>query len=77
MLLKQKLLDKQIKPCPCGAIPKELLLYDANQGSKYAFVQGDCCGEWMIEFRSNYLDLESDECKELALLAWNGSSRKP
>lgn len=48
--------------CPCGKTPKELSVEDANQGGKWAFVSGDCCGEWKIEFRTNYADLQSDEC---------------
>lgn len=65
----------EIKPCPCGKVPTELFLADANQGMKWAFASGDCCGEWIIEFRTNYATLDSDECKRLALEAWNGTPR--
>lgn len=65
----------KIAPCPCGKTPTELGIYDANQGSKWAFVNGNCCGEWMIEFRTNYTALDSDECKKLARDAWNASPR--
>jgi hypothetical protein len=64
-----------IAPCPCGKIPIELYITDANQGSKWAYVNGDCCGEWMIEFRTNYYNLDSPECRELALEAWNTAPR--
>lgn len=61
--------------CPCGKVPTELGIADANQGGKWAFVHGDCCGEWMIEFRTDYNPLESDECKRLAREAWNSAPR--
>ena len=61
--------------CPCGNVPTELGITDANQGSKWAFVTGDCCGEWTIEFRTNYAALDSDECKGLAVEAWNTAPR--
>jgi len=66
-----------IKPCPCGKTPAEIAVYDLNQGGKWAAAVPDCCGEWMIEFRTNYLNAESDECKQLALDAWNDAPRNP
>ena len=61
--------------CPCGKIPTELDIYDANQGGKWANVVPNCCGEWMIEFRTNYAALDSEECKRLAREAWNEAPR--
>lgn len=61
--------------CPCGKIPTTLQIYDAGQGGKWANVAGDCCGEWLIEFRTNYTAQDSDECKALAALAWNSAPR--
>lgn len=66
---------KELKPCPCGKTPDRLGISDGGQGGKYHFVAGDCCSEWMIEFRANYKPLESDECMALAIAAWNASPR--
>jgi len=48
---------------------------DAGQGAKYANAAGNCCGEWMIEFRTNYEPFHSDKCMELAIAAWNNAPR--
>ena len=61
--------------CPCGKVPDELAIMDGGQGSKWAFASGSCCGEWHIEFRTNYHALDSDACKKLAREAWNGTPR--
>jgi hypothetical protein len=61
--------------CPCGKTPQELSITDAGQGGKWANVSGNCCGEWMIEFRTNYENLDSDKCKALAVEAWNAAPR--
>jgi hypothetical protein len=62
--------------CPCGRTPTEALqIADAGQGSKWATVAGDCCGEWMLEFRTQYAALDSDECRKLAREAWNSAPR--
>ena len=63
----------KLKPCPCGKIPPDLSIVD--NGSKWAYVYGDCCGEWHIEFRTMYNSIESTKCKKLAIEAWNNSSR--
>ena len=63
-----------IKECPCGEIPTELII--EKGGRKYSFAYGDCCSDWLIEFRSNYFKPDSIECKQLALKAWNGTKRK-
>ena len=64
-----------LKKCPCGETPMELHISDAGQGGKWATVSGACCDEWMIEFRTNYHDLDTDECMDLAIDAWNGAAR--
>lgn len=63
-----------LKRCPCGKVPKDVFV---QQGacSKWAYVYGDCCGEWSIEFRTGYKDIESEACKELAVDAWNEALR--
>jgi hypothetical protein len=63
-----------LKKCGCGKTPKNLSITQENS-YKWAWVSGDCCGEWSIEFRTNYLDLESEECKALANEAWNSAPR--
>lgn len=63
----------KLKPCPCGKTPT--LLFIADNGSKWAYVSGSCCGEWHIEFRTQYHRIETDECMELAIEAWNTAER--
>jgi hypothetical protein len=66
----------KLKPCFCGEIPTELILMPSDGSYKYAFACGNCCGDWSIEFRTNYKKLESPECMELAIKAWNNSPRQ-
>jgi hypothetical protein len=61
--------------CPCGAIPEALGIMDTGQGRKYMACMGTCCGEWMIEFRSDYHQQDSAECMERAIDAWNRAPR--
>ena len=65
----------QLKPCPCGKIPKELNIYGDFDGAKWAYVSSDCCGDWELEFRTQYSAWESEECKQYALERWNGAKR--
>jgi len=64
-----------IKQCPCGEIPEKLCISDAGQGGKWAMVSPYCCGEWSLEFRTSYTALDSDECMQYALQAWNEAPR--
>jgi hypothetical protein len=64
-----------LKRCPCGKVPNSLFVTDANQGGKYANVNGDCCGEWTIEFRTGYSKVGSDDCMSVAVAAWNDAPR--
>lgn len=64
-----------MKPCPCGKTPNELHVTDAAQGGKWAFASGDCCGEWNIEFRTEYNIIGGEACAELAIIAWNDTPR--
>ncbi len=68
--------NKNIKPCPCGRPIDELCISDAGQGGKWAYVTGNCCGEWAIEFRTSYTKWNSTECMELAITAWNNAPRQ-
>ena len=66
----------ELKPCPCGEKPTGLDITDGSQGGKYHYVSGDCCGEWIIEFRANYTPVKSSACMALATEAWNSAPRK-
>ena len=68
-------MSTELAACPCGKTPNELSIVDGGQGGKWAFVYGGCCGEWHIEFRTNYSDFGSQECKRLAREAWNAAPR--
>ena len=65
----------ELKQCPCGTTPSQLFISDIGQGGKWASASGDCCGEWNIEFRTQYHNLNSDECMKLAIEAWNEATR--
>ena len=67
--------DKELKPCPCGETPKDLCVTDAEQGGKWAIVSGLCCGDWEIEFCTDYYAIDSDEYKALGIEAWNEAKR--
>lgn len=64
-----------LSKCPCGTTPKELWICENGQGSKYASASGDCCGEWNIEFKTQYHGLDTQECMALAVSAWNEAGR--
>ena len=68
--------ERGLMPCPCGKHPTELVIVDAGQGGKWAYVYGDCCSKWNIEFRTQYHPLDSNECMALALEAWNEAPRR-
>lgn len=64
-----------LKQCPCGKTPESLSIVDNGQGSKWASIYPSCCGEWSIEFRTNYELLHSKDCMDLAVNAWNEAPR--
>ena len=64
---------QKLKPCPCGKTPETLHI--ADNGSKWAYVSGNCCNGWSIEFRTQYNRIETDECMALAIEAWNEAER--
>ena len=66
---------KDLKPCPCGKTPKKLIISDAGQGGKWAYVGGDCCEDWEIEFRTDYYALDDPKCERLAIQCWNEAER--
>ena len=63
-----------LAPCPCGQVPASLSISDYG-GYKYALASPSCCGEWLIEFRTNYKPLDSEACMTLAHAAWNAAPR--
>ncbi len=65
--------NKQLKKCPCGQIPKDLLI-ETGSSCKYSFACGDCCNEWSVEFRTTYTNDDS-ELEKLASIAWNSAAR--
>ncbi len=67
---------QELKACPCGKIPTDLGISDIGQGSKWAGAYGNCCSEWIVEFRTQYSSLDSEACKILATLEWNAAPRQ-
>lgn len=67
--------DEPLKPCPCGETPNAVGI-EADSIQKWAFVYGDCCSEWYVEFRTEYNSPTSPECLALATEAWNEAPRK-
>jgi hypothetical protein len=45
-----------------------------GSSSKYAWAACEWCGEWSIEFRTNYSQ-DLVELQELAVKAWNAAPR--
>jgi hypothetical protein len=66
----------ELLPCPCGKTPTALNLYAGHVAGKYACASGNCCDEWFVEFRANYMQLAWDGAlKDIATKAWNESPR--
>lgn len=63
-----------MKPCPCGETPKKIVI-EGDDRAKWARCYGDCCGEWIVEYRNNYNRIPSDEAQTLAEQAWNDAPR--
>jgi hypothetical protein len=62
-------------PCPCGKTPQRLIVEAEGDRPKWARVSGNCCGEWMIEYRNAYTTLNTAEADRIAMLAWNRAPR--
>jgi len=73
VIMKDK--TTQLKRCPCGTVPTALGTSDTGQGGKYANTYGICCGDWEVEFRTNYHSVNSSEYQDLAIKAWNNATR--
>ena len=61
----------ELKPCPCGVTPDNLHIYFNIFVDKLAWVSGTCCGEWSIEFQTNYGEGLQNRAQE----AWNEAPR--
>lgn len=66
--------SRRLLSCPCGEVPESLHVI-AGDTCKWAFAYGGCCGEWHVEFRTEYHDIESPECMDLAVDKWNAAQR--
>ena len=66
----------KLKKCPCGKTPTSLGTTDNGRGSKWAYVFGSCCGEWMVEFRTGYEFAESAKYIAYSIEAWNEAPRE-
>jgi len=67
----------KLKKCPCGKIPTELIIEkQESTAGKWGYVYGDCCAEWRIEFRLQYLEPDTKEAMDLAITAWNNAPRE-
>lgn len=66
-----------LKECPCGLTPLNLVVLGEAEGArpKYAFVAGDCCNEWIIEYRNQYEPIGSPEAIARAIKEWNAATR--
>jgi len=65
----------KLKRCPCGQIPKNLILSESASSPKYANVSGDCCQYWEVEFRTEFHSINFEEEKKWAIEAWNDAPR--
>jgi len=70
-------MEEQLKKCPCGETPTALNIEpQESTAGKRGYVSGNCCDEWLVEFRLGYNKPDSKEAKELAIKAWNSAPRK-
>lgn len=59
--------------CPCGEVPSDIMI-NLPQGAKYGTVAGNCCGDWVLEFKAGY-PKNNDELVLAARTAWNEAPR--
>lgn len=66
--------DKRIYlPCPCGAIPEQLLL-EVNQESKVGRVTCGNCGSWGVDFLRGHAR-EQEDILDKGQAAWDAAPR--
>lgn len=66
--------DDKLAPCPCGKTPTAIGVYELGN-MKWALAVPNCCGDWMVEFCTDYKKPDSEECKAFAVEAWNEAAR--
>lgn len=64
----------KIKKCPCGKTPTKIIIQE-DRIAKWSMAFGDCCSDWIIEFRTHYKKPGSPELYKLAVDAWNEMPR--
>ena len=64
-----------LNPCPCGETPTALIV-ECEDRAKWGRVAGNCCNDWIVEFRNGYAAEGSAESMERAAEAWNSAPRK-
>jgi hypothetical protein len=62
-----------LKPCPCGEVPSELVLY-VNHAESYMDVNGDCCTQWQVTACIGSPS-SAEERMLLAIERWNAAPR--
>lgn len=67
-------MTNELKPCACGHVPEGLRI-EGEVKAKFARVCGECCGEWIVEFRNDYCPLDSEQSWDRAAQAWNSAPR--
>ncbi len=66
--------NNDLSPCPCGVIPKKLLVQSTDNLDKYAMVSAvGCCDDWEMEFKNN--GAIGDDSHALSVMAWNRAHR--
>lgn len=67
----------ELKPCPCGEIPESLCTNSGSESAtpKWAYVSGNCCNMWEVEYRTGYADITTDAGMQIAIVAWNAAPR--
>jgi hypothetical protein len=59
--------------CPCGQHPEDLMI-NLPQGAKYGQVAGNCCGDWILEFKAGY-PKSNEHLVQIASQAWEDAPR--
>lgn len=65
----------ELARCPCGQVPRNLIIDGDTDRPKWARCCGSCCYEWWLEYRNQYHDLSSDDALRIAEKAWNEAPR--
>lgn len=74
-MTEEELSSRDLLVCPCGKTPDRLVICE-SYSCKWAWVSGNCCSEWNVEFRTKYYKIDSPECMDLAIREWNSAPRQ-